>query len=116
MKQAITLAVASIALAATFTAGAANVGTDDHPLVRSEVVHAADLDLSRSADVATLYTRLKAAAARVCVIPTSSRFVSVDEPCRRRALGDAVTEVNHPGLSALHGHRGVVRQLASNDR
>ncbi len=116
MKQAITLAVASIALSAALTAGAANIGTDEQPVIKTEHVHAADLDLARSADVATLYGRLKRAAVRVCVVPTGSRFELVDEACRRRALADAVAQVGSAELTTLHEHRGAVRQLAANAR
>jgi UrcA family protein len=116
MKQAIILAVASIALSATFTAGAASIGTEEHPVIKTEHVHAADLDLARSSDVATLYGRLKRAAVRVCVVPTGSRFELVDEACRRRALAEAVAQVDNAALTSLHQHRGVVRQVAANDR
>jgi UrcA family protein len=116
MKQAITWVIATAALAITSTAGAASVGSDDHPVIKTEHVHAADLDLARSADVVTLYGRLKRAAVRVCVVPTGSIFELVDEACRRRALADAVAQVDNAALTSLHAHRGVVRQLAANDR
>jgi len=112
----ITGAVATVALAATFTAMPASAGTDDRPVIKTEHVRAGDLDLSRNTDVARLYARLKNAAVRVCVVPSSSRLDFVDEGCRRRALNDAVAQVDNAALTALHGHRGAVRQLASNVR
>jgi UrcA family protein len=116
MKHPIAWAVATAALAVTSTACAAYVEAGDAPFIKVEHVHAADLDLSRTGDVVTLYGRLKEAAVRVCVVPTASRFQLVDEACRRRAVADAVAQVGNPALTVLHRYRGDVRRLAVNDR
>jgi UrcA family protein len=76
------------------------------------VVSYADLDLSQPQGIATLYTRVQAAAADVC-----APLESVDmarrahlEPCIADATSRAVRSVNVPALTAYNdlrdGHAG----------
>lgn len=66
-----------------------------------------DLDLTRHADVETLYARITAAANRVCgrASPIELRKLQITKACRERAIADAVEQVNQPVLTALHQSR-----------
>ena len=71
---------------------------------RTEVVGYYDADFNRPASTARLYKRIHAAATRVCapvVTPSTSTRQRVRE-CVDAAVAKAVSEVNHPQLSALH--------------
>lgn len=68
------------------------------------VVHYADLDLGRPADVALLYQRLRTAAETVCTpVPSYelARFAAYQR-CVGAVLEGAVSQVRSPALLALH--------------
>ena len=64
-----------------------------------------DLDLNKSADVATLYKRIKSAAVEACGndFVTGSRLPSESKKqCMNEAISGAVQQINNPSLSAYH--------------
>jgi len=66
-----------------------------------------DLDLGRDTDVQALYTRLRAAAARVCG-PVETRDLARHaawRECRDSALARAVDQLGNARLAALHRGR-----------
>jgi UrcA family protein len=71
---------------------------------RSEVVGYYTADLSRPADAARLYKRIRNAAARVCEPLVSATTGSRQRihACVDQAVAAAIAEVNHPKLTALH--------------
>ena len=64
---------------------------------RSVRVSYADLNLTTQAGAATLYGRIRSAARQVCGYEGPS-FTS----CFKKAVGDAVAQVNSPQLTALY--------------
>jgi UrcA family protein len=70
----------------------------------SVTVNFTDLDLTRNADVAVLYQRLKGAAQMVCApiagqdLGRQMRF----KQCIHSALGTAVAKVDQPALTAYY--------------
>ena len=80
----------------------ASVSVDSPAAVK---VRFADLDLNSSADVTTLYKRIKRAAYRVCVVPHAGRELGparVAKECRTSSVGRAVLQVGVPALIELH--------------
>jgi UrcA family protein len=73
--------------------------------VPSRRVNFADLDLTRSAGVSTLYARIKAAAAEVCepeiqsIMPAPVQSV---RRCREQAIARAIADVNAPALTSYY--------------
>jgi UrcA family protein len=64
-----------------------------------------DLDLNKSADVATLYARIKSAAVHACGtdVVTGSRLASGSKKqCLDQAVEGAVVQINNPSLTAYH--------------
>jgi len=100
------------ALASFFSSGspfAQAQTTDNSP--KQMLVHFADLDLTKSAGVSALYSRLQGAAKEVCA-PLASREISralAYQRCVKDALSRAVTEVNQPNLSAYYWAKGQSR-------
>ena len=82
---------------------------------RSEVVGYYDVDFNRPASTARLYKRIHAAATRVCapVASLDARTRLRVHECVDQAVAKAVTDVNHPQLSALHSAT-ISRWQASN--
>lgn len=76
-----------------------NALADDE--VRSETVKFADLNVGTQAGVETLYTRLRAAARRVCFQTDPALQYSATE-CIRKSLAEAVEKVNQPLLTAYY--------------
>ncbi|HSZ07199.1 MAG TPA: UrcA family protein [Steroidobacteraceae bacterium] len=84
---------------------------DDPP---SQRVSYADLDISKPAGAKVLYSRIVAAAKRVCELNgykdlSTMRWVQV---CTDHAIDNAVRDVDSPALSALRP--GSVAQFARN--
>jgi UrcA family protein len=82
-----------------------------HPADRSDakgaqaVVNYTDLDLSKEADVRSLYTRLQRASARVCGDYKDVRILSVKrayEACYQETLSRAVDAVDHAAVTAMY--------------
>jgi UrcA family protein len=99
-------AVALIAAALAPAAGAIPAGTTTATGSSVSVrVPAYDLDLSRSNDVQTLYTRLQRAAKQVCGSAGDQRNISASEgwrKCYYNALRNAVESVDNPELNNMH--------------
>jgi UrcA family protein len=69
--------------------------------VRSETVKFADLNVATSAGAETLYSRIHAAAKRVCSQTDPVAAPSV-MPCVRRAEAKAIEKLNLPSLTAYY--------------
>jgi UrcA family protein len=72
--------------------------------VATQTVKFADLNLSRSDDIKTLYSRIRAAANQVCEPPD---FRSVDtivrvRQCKEQAIDRAVMDVQSAQLTTFH--------------
>ncbi len=73
------------------------------PVAPSEIISLSGLNLEKEADARILYRRLQKAALEVCqrvVGPTVTIEVG---KCASALLDQAVSEVNRPTLTALHG-------------
>jgi len=72
--------------------------------VTTRAVNFADLDLTNSKAVATLYGRIKSAADKVCESsePTSLHTLLYVRSCTKRAIDQAVKDVNSSGLTTFH--------------
>jgi len=103
---------AALAVAGAQSAGLAPL-PDRGREVRSLTVNFADLDLASAEGAQTLYGRLKTAARRVCGKADLRDLRAVEDVkgCRAEALDSAVTRIDHPRLTALHGKPEVVREL-----
>jgi len=117
MRNAIYALSLSLMLPATMPAFAANVADE----VRTKVVAYGDLDLSKPAGAATLFSRIKVAARVVCD-SDENRPISmtrVSERCERDAIAGAVTSVNAPTLNAYYqqvtepSHGGAASTLSA---
>jgi UrcA family protein len=90
-------------LASTFSGAAvASISADSTPAV---MVRFADLDLNSTADVTTLYKRIRRAAFQVCVVPQQGRELAaarIARECRRSSMGRAVQQVGVPALIEMH--------------
>ena len=76
------------------------------PDVLSMTVKFADLDLTRSADAAVLYERLKGAGQTVCA-PFDGRSRDLGsqvhfKQCVKSAIGTAVARIDRPALTAYY--------------
>ena len=72
--------------------------------VATRTVKFGDLDLNSPQDVATLYSRIKAAANQVCE-PADSRSVETFvrlRHCKEQAIGQAVADVKSSQLMSFH--------------
>jgi UrcA family protein len=91
LGYAVAMALASVWVAANAHA--------DEP-VRSETVKFADLNLGTSAGVEALYTRIHAAAWRLCEQPAGEEAATTT--CMRRTESEAIGKVNVPLLTAFY--------------
>lgn len=87
--------------------GALVCGTSlaDAPAQPAMAVKFADLNLTSSEAVATLYQRIEYAADQVCQIPRGTLQLKLEselKSCRRDATDRAILQANLPALSALH--------------
>jgi len=100
-KSLIPCALAGI-LVSPLSAVASGNGKPDEPPVR--VVQFGDLDLSRGAGIAVLYSRLHSAAREVCESSDmwSLRLFRQQADCRDAAIGRAVADVNSAALTAYY--------------
>jgi UrcA family protein len=88
----------------------ASYGDSANSVVSStKVVRFHDLDLRQPDDVATLYARIRRAAAEVC---TASAASAVQRDCYQEAIATAVARVNSPSLKAYHERRTSVSARA----
>jgi UrcA family protein len=87
-------------VASPLTATALQAGPPDEPVKR--VVNFSDLDLSRDAGIATLYSRIRFAAREVCE-PINDWSLRMDNSdCRYHAIARAVADVNSPTLTSYY--------------
>ena len=92
---------AAVALAPTIAS--ASYGDSPNSVIStSKVVRFHDLKLDQAGDVATLYARIRHAAAEVC---SSSAAAAVQRDCYQEAIATAVERVNNPSLKAYHERR-----------
>jgi len=83
----------------------------------SASVETRDLDLRKSQDVATLYSRIERRAADVCkdaASPWDSGRVSFVKKCTAAAVDDAVSRANVGALTALHEAKIKAARVAQN--
>ena len=97
-----TLSTLIFGMAITLSMLTASAG--DTIVTKSQVVHFSDLNLSSDAGIRTLYQRIRGAAQRVC--GDADRSLRLEQPnyqtCVRKAVDDAVSQVNKPALTAMH--------------
>lgn len=96
-----TLVAGAILGAVAFSfAAVSNAVDSDIPLV---MVKFADLDVSTSRGAASLYGRIHGAAANVCsrMYVEQQSYKWHQKACMQTVIGDAVTRVNRPALSAI---------------
>lgn len=71
--------------------------------IRSETVKFPDLDMNTSEGVQTLYSRIHAAAWRVCTTASSDPVVRIGaRDCARKAEVKAIESLNLPQLTAVY--------------
>ena len=71
--------------------------------VTTRTVNFADLDLTNSKAIATLYRRIKTAADQVCGSTEYTRLQTVHvRKCTKKAIDQAVRDVNSSGLTSFH--------------
>ena len=90
---------AAAAVAPGIASAAAPAASPGAMITESKVVRYYDLDLSKPADAARLYARIRHAAARVC---PSSWGDTPQSDCYDAAVAAAVARVNKPLLSTRH--------------
>ncbi|MGH8137403.1 MAG: UrcA family protein [Steroidobacteraceae bacterium] len=103
------------AISCTLAAGTASASraSDELPSV---TVKYGDLDLSTTAGATALYGRIKRAARTVCgmdSIQPEERVYGNWKPCYNQAIATAVTKVNSPMLTAVHGGKATPARLAA---
>ncbi len=76
---------------------------DDGTAPPQVIVKFADLDVSTSQGAAALYRRIHSAAADVCLrmYVTEEAYKWHKNACLQKVIGDAVSKVNRPALSAV---------------
>jgi UrcA family protein len=75
------------------------------------VVQYTDLNLTTAEDARRLYSRLKAASRAVCsdFLSRELNRLPLRKECYAKALDNAVANVNHATVSALHAANGNIR-------
>jgi UrcA family protein len=71
----------------------------------SQIVRFTELDLSKPADVARLYSRIKLAARNVChtdMSPAAGEWTAHSNDCYEATVDNAIARVNRHALTALH--------------
>jgi UrcA family protein len=107
------LLTCAAAVACAFWASTAVAG--DHNVTVAIRVSAKGLDLSRSADAQTLYTRIENAAWVACTRGDRVDLVPVDNTsgCYQRALGGAIRSANSPLLTQIYLVSHTLREAAA---
>jgi UrcA family protein len=93
---------AAIWLAGGLLVSSAHAGDE-----RTETVKFADLDLSSSAGVEVLYTRIHAAARRVCDQPAGEQ--AAVGRCMKKAEKDTIGKVDAPLLTAFYQRKAGIQ-------
>lgn len=91
------------ALAIMVVPAVSQAGGAEAPVLQKAVGHAG-LDLNTDQGARAFYTRLRAAALSVCYATESAMpgSYSSDNPCVKKAIGDAVRAVNRPQVTQLY--------------
>jgi UrcA family protein len=99
-----TFVLAATALLAVSLAGMAHATTTVRRNMQQQVVSYADLNLETEADAATLLSRIKSAARKVCgldhaiILPFAMQYEL--QVCAKEAIARAINDVNAPLLTA----------------
>jgi UrcA family protein len=101
--QSPTLIAVFSAVAFTLAGGLAMAATPFDP-EPAEIVRLHDLNLSKPADVAKLYSRISRAARSVCnaANPNPLPHMSYLLRCYREAMDRAISQINSPELAVLY--------------
>ena len=100
MKCVVSCSLLAI-LMGPLSAVAATVQQSDDPPTR--VVKFGDLDLTRSEEVAVLYSRISAAARRVCPLSVWSLQLQAESyECRHQAIARAIADVDSSTLTKYY--------------
>jgi UrcA family protein len=91
------------AIAIMVVPAVSQAGGEEAPVLQKAVSHAG-LDLNTDQGARAFYTRLRAAALSVCYATESAipGSYSSDNPCVKKAIGDAVRAVNRPQVTQLY--------------
>jgi len=100
IKRTLGTSVSALALAAMLVA-TQPVSAGESPQL---IVNYSDLNLSTESGAATLYSRIRTAAAQVCSVGESRQLsqVAAARHCQRRAIAQAVTGIHSALLSERH--------------
>jgi UrcA family protein len=100
-------------LACALFAGTA--GADDHSVIVSKQIDTSGLDLNRTADAQTLYTRIRHAADDVCTRGKQVDLLPADNPtrCYEKALGDAIRSAKLPMLTQIYLTTHTVKEATA---
>jgi UrcA family protein len=100
-------------IAITLFSGTA--GADEHRVIVSKQIDTTGLDLNRSADAQTLYTRIRHAADDVCTRGKQVDLAPVEDPkrCYEKALGDAIRLAKLPMLTQIYLTSHTVQEAAA---
>ena len=101
LRRTILIATFSTALAWSVAAVCSASDSADAP---QEAVKYGDLNVSNPQGAAVLYSRIRAAAGRVCERHDDRDLAAMPlrNSCVRKAIADAVAKVDQPALSALY--------------
>lgn len=93
-----------IGAALALTTGSAAAAAAEETEVRTARVSYAGLDLRTEAGGAEMLKRIRKAANRVCFqFDTRAEALADERRCRRAAVDQAVSDLNAPVVTALHG-------------
>ena len=97
--------------ALALSCGAVSIAADNSDVPQG-VVKFGDLNLSNPQGAATLYSRIAAAAERVCGSSDYREFGSMTgtKSCVHKAIKDAVTKVDRPALYAVYNPKNKASQ------
>jgi len=118
MGAARTLFLPGALLALMFVASAALADPSEGPAgtprgtSETRIVKYADLDLTRAADVATLYQRIEDTAKRVC---TPLGNIVADDACLSDALARTIAKIGLPALTQIYTARLHQMERQQND-
>jgi UrcA family protein len=80
---------------------------DDYRTPPQVIVKFGDLDVSTSQGAAALYRRIRSAAVNVCsrMYVDDQSYKWHEKGCLQKVIGDTVTKVNRPALSAVYASK-----------
>jgi len=103
---------ATIVVSALF---AGNALAASHSVIVSAPINTSGLDLSRPADVRTLYRRVKGTAEYLCGSSNRVGLAPADDPkgCFEMALGDAIRSARLPMLTQLYLNTHTLKEATA---